>query len=439
MSAETSRGRNERCEIPTQFDISMKPDAGPPVEAHRPVVRDGEEECAVVVADSDGTVRYVSTNFELLCGYSRYEILGKNVRDLRSGRRDGPFFGAVQDALRSGKAGTGTFSTVREDGEPRMESATICPVTDETGVVNRCVGVRRDVSGRGLREEADRKSRAMEAVARLAGGVAHNFNNILTAILGYSDLLFPRVACDAAAMRSLREIREAGERAAVLTRQLLAFSREQALMPKVFHLNALVGAVVRELRGQREDGIDIRTCLGEDLGRVSADPDKIRQAIVALAVNARDAMPNGGRLTFVTGNVRFDAPFVRDAVRVSPGDYVMLTVSDTGPGMDEDVRSRIFEPFQTTKADASGLGLAAVYGIVKQSGGYIWVSGPPGKGTAFEILLPRAARLADAAAVGREGKAPRPGANRLPGDARHMRGTETHAAPIVLAGAPEGL
>ncbi len=420
------------------FAVSMNREAGQAAEEHRVCAPDGPGECAVVIADAAGTVRYVSPNFESLCGYSRYEILGKSVRELRRGRCDAAFFGAVRDALRSGKTWTGTVSTARADGPPRVESATICPMTDASGVVHQCVGVRRDVTGFSVREEAVRKSRAMEAVARLAGGMAHNFNNILTPIIGHSDLLLDRMADDAAARRSVKEIREAGERAAVLTRQLLAFSREQALMPKRLDLNSLVGTLGRGLRGQWGEGIEIRTDLAEEPGTVTADPDQIEQVVVTLAVNARDAMPHGGRLTFATENVRFDAPFVRDDVHVPPGDYVMLAVSDTGTGIEEDCRDRIFEPFHTTKANAPGLGLAAVYGIVKQSGGYIWAFSRPGHGTTFEIYLPRAGRVPGAAGAVRDGVRPPPGANRLPGGGRCMRKIESCVAPGEPAGAPEG-
>ncbi len=438
MSNENLRGPKERCNMPTPAAVSMILDGGQAAEAQFPCAPDGHRECAVVIADADGTVRYVSPNFESLCGYSRYEILGKSVRDLRSGRRDAAFFGAVQDALRSGKAWTGTFDATDAAGRPRVESATLCPVTDASGVVNQCVGVRRDVTGDGLREEAARKSREMEAVARLAGGMAHNFNNLLTSIIGYSDLLLDRMAGDATAMRSVEEIREAGERAAVLTRQLLAFSREQAMMPKPVKLNALVGILGQGFRARWGEKIEVRTDLAEELGIVTADPDQIEQVIVALAANARDAMPRGGRLTFVTEDVRFDAPFVRDGVNVPPGDYVMLAVSDTGTGMDEDIRHRIFEPFQTTKTNAPGLGLAAVYGIVKQSGGYIWAFSRPGHGTTFEIYLPRSNGAPDPAEAVWGRVRPPLGANRLPGGRRCIRRIESCDAPNELAGAPEG-
>ncbi len=399
---------------------------------------DGDERCVVVIVDADGTVRHVSTNFESLCGYSRYEILGMNVRDLSTGRRDAAFFAAFRDALRTGRAWSGTLFSSRADGSRRTESATICPVMDESGVVNRCAGVRRDLTGPRLLEEALRKSRAMEAVARLAGGMAHNFNNLLTPIIGYSDLLLPRLAGDAAAMRSVEKIREAGERAATLTRMLVAFSREQALMPTALDLNTLVDLVGRQLRARWSGGIDIRVDCAEDLGTVMADPAQIEYAVVTLAVNAGDAMPRGGQLTFATENVRFDAPLVCEGVHVPPGDYVMLAVSDTGTAMDDDTRNTLFEPFHSNEMDASGLELAAVYGIVRQSGGHIRAFSRPELGTTFELYLPRADRATDAAGAGRDRAVPHPGANRLPGGRRQVRRIELRDTPEVRIAAPEG-
>lgn len=422
--------------MPTPFPSSVNRDAGQAVVSRPDCAPDVHRECAVV-ADAGGTVRYVSANFEFLCGYSRYELLGKNVGDLRSGRHDAAFFGAVQDALRSGKPWTGIFSATRAGGRPWVESATVCPVTDASGVVTQCVAVRRDVTGDRLREEAVRKSLAMETVARLAAGMARNFNNLLTSIIGCSDRLLDRMTGDTAATVSLKEIREAGERAAALTRQLLAFGGEQAMMPRALDLNALVGTLGRGLRAQGGERIEIRIDLAERLETVMADPDQIEQVILALAANARDAMPQGGRLTLATEDVRFDAPCVREGVHVPPGDYVMISVSDTGIGMDEKFGDRIFEPFRATTTDAPGLGLAAVYGIVKQSGGYIWAFSRSGHGTTFEVFLPRADRAPDVMGTVRDRAVPARAASLLRGEGRHPRRVELCNAPVVLAGGQE--
>ncbi len=412
-------------------------------DAERTAVRsphgpDGRGECAVVIADAQGIVRFVSANFELVCGYSRYEILGKSVRALRVRRRDGEFFSAVNDALRSGTVWSGTFATRGADGQPRTESATVSPVTDASGSVNQCVAVRRDATARKAREEALRKSRAMEAVARVAGGMAHNFNNLLTCILGHCDLLLAGAAGGAAARHSVQEIRTAGERAAVLTRQLLAFSREQVLMPKAVDLAALVCAVSRRLREQWGAAIEIRTDLDEDAGTVTADPAQVERALIALGAHAREAMPEGGRLTFTTDSVRVDAPFEREDVRVAPGRYIMLAVSDTGNGIDEGSRERIFEPFHSMTARAAGLDLAAVYGIVKQSGGYIWVHSSPGHGTTFEILLPQTRHAPAGVGAARDRAVPNQGMNRLPAGLSHFRRIDRRDAGNVPVAGQEG-
>ena len=248
----------------------------------------------------------------------------------------------------------------------------------------------RDVTERRRLEGQLRGAQKMEAIGQLAGGVAHDFNNLLTAILGYCNLILEELPADATIRGDLEEIRAAGERAAALTRQLLAFSRRQMLQPRVVDVNELVRQLEKLLRRLISEDVQLETTLADDLLPVRLDPASIEQVLVNLVVNARDAMPLGGTLTLATDNVDLDAAAARTFAPMPPGRYVRLTISDTGEGMDAATQARVFEPFFTTKEQGrgSGLGLATVYGIVKQSGGFIYVTSVPERGTAFTIFLP---------------------------------------------------
>src|SRR5581483_7414360 len=280
----------------------------------------------------------------------------------------------------------------RKDGTLYTEAMTVTPVRDAQGAISHFIAIKEDITSRKQLEEQLWRAQKMEAVGRLAGGVAHDFNNLLTVIRGYADILSNSLPKKDASLRaSVDEILKASERAASLTRQLLAFSRQQVLAPKVLDLNHVVGGVEKMLRRLIGEDIELVTTLQPDLGPVRADPGQIEQVLVNLAVNSRDAMPQGGRLSIETRNVDLDGRSPDPEVVVKPGPYVEIRVQDTGCGMDEETQSRIFEPFFTTKekGKGTGLGLATVYGIVKQSGGYIWVSSEPGHGTTFRIHLPR--------------------------------------------------
>jgi CheY-like chemotaxis protein/two-component sensor histidine kinase len=231
----------------------------------------------------------------------------------------------------------------------------------------------------------------MEAVGRLSGGIAHDFNNLLTVISGYSELLLAKLDAQDPVATGLAEIRRASDKAAALTQQLLAFSRKQFMQPRVVDLNSVVSDAERMLRRIIGENVELIAHLEPRLGTVRADPDQIGQVLVNLAVNARDAMPGGGKLILETANREFDEEHLRLHPEAPPGRYVMLAVSDTGVGMDEATKARIFEPFFTTKerGKGTGLGLSTVYGIVAQSGGHVWVYSEPGQGTTFRIYLPR--------------------------------------------------
>ncbi len=247
-----------------------------------------------------------------------------------------------------------------------------------------------DVTAHRALEQQLRQAQKMEAVGRLAGGIAHDFNNLLMVISGYCEFLLDRVGDQAELRGPAKEIADAAGRATSLTRQLLAFSRKQILAPKVLDLNGVITENLKMLTRLIGEDIDLLMVPDATLGSVKADPGQIEQVIMNLAVNARDAMPRGGRLSIETSNATLDADYAKFHAAVSPGEYVLLTISDTGIGMDAETQSHIFEPFFSTKGHkGTGLGLSTVYGIIKQSGGYIWVYSEIGKGTSFKIYLPR--------------------------------------------------
>jgi signal transduction histidine kinase/ActR/RegA family two-component response regulator len=268
------------------------------------------------------------------------------------------------------------------------------PVTRGMTVVLNGRDITQRVSAeRALRqsEEQLRHSQKMEAIGRLAGGVAHDFNNLLTAILGYSQIVRDRLIIEGLCTDDIDEIRKAGTRASSLTRQLLTFSRKQIMQPQVVDLNELTRDMQKLLKRLLGEDVQLTTRLAPDLHQVLADPGQVEQVIMNLAVNARDAMPRGGVLTVETANVRLDDDAVQSLRPLTPGDYVLLTVTDTGMGMDEETRTRVFEPFFTTKEEGrgTGLGLSTVYGIVNQCGGAIDLSTAPDQGTSFRVYLPR--------------------------------------------------
>ena len=297
-------------------------------------------------------------------------------------------------------------------GETRWFQTIKVPLRSPAEGTATLLGVATEITERKRLEEQLLQSQKMEAVGQLAGGVAHDFNNILTAIVGYTDLLAAELASNVRQLEDLEEIRKAARRAAALTRQLLAFSRKQVLEPRIIDVNAVVLNLDKMLRSLISENIELKTDLADNLGAARADPNQIEQVIMNLAINARDAMPDGGTVTIETGNVTLDDAYAGQHVSVIPGEYVMLAVSDTGCGMDVKTQSRIFEPFFTTKpaGRGTGLGLSTVYGIVKQTGGNIWLYSEPGKGTTFKVYLPAIAALPEDIGKVAPAEAPRRGA-----------------------------
>jgi len=357
--------------------------------------------------------RFLDANgaFLRLTGYSRDEVLGKTA--LEFGFWADPADRArVVGQLTAGSAQNLSATIRTKDGTARdilvsFERFTLGGKVCMLSLVNDVTESRR-------LEGQLRQAQKMEAVGRLAGGVAHDFNNLLTVITSYSDLLLEDLGADDPKRDDVDQIRKAAQGAAALTRQLLAFSRQQVLEPKVLDLKATIAGTEKLLKRLIGEDVQLTTAFAPDLGAVKADPGQLEQVIMNLAVNARDAMPGGGRLTIEAANVDMDEAYVRGHAPARPGRYVMLAVSDTGTGMDAQTQARIFEPFFTTKESGkgTGLGLATVYGIVKQAGGFIWVYSEPGHGASFKVYWPRLDEQA-------EPEPARP-ATRAPG-----RGTET--------------
>ncbi len=340
--------------------------------------------------------RYIDVNesFLRVTGYSREEAIGRTSGDLN-------FWERPEDRTRFvemvGKEGSvreleTTFRT--KSGEIRMalNSAELIDVAGQ----ECALAIFRDVTERKTLEKQLRQTQKMEAVGQLSGGIAHDFNNLLGVIIGYSEILEHRLPPGDPLHKECQQIKKAGQSAASLTRQLLAFSRQQVLEPRVLDLNAIVLNVEKMLRRLIGEHIDLRTHLDPALGCVKADQSQIEQVVINLAVNARDAMTRGGKLLIETANIYLDEDYARRHPPQLPGSYVLLSVADTGMGMDAETQARIFEPFFTTKeiGKGTGLGLSTVYGVVRQSGGHIWVYSELGQGTTFKIYLPRAGQTA---------------------------------------------
>jgi PAS domain S-box-containing protein len=348
---------------------------------------------SIVVTDPGGTIVYVNPAFERVTGYSSSEAIGQNSRILKSGHQDAAFYRRMWDALAGGEIWKGLLVNRHKNGSLFQEEASIGPVRDAAGRLVSYVAVKRDVTNEMNLERQLMQAQKMEAVGRLAGGVAHDFNNLLGVITGYGELTRRTLSDDDPRSVKVDQILKAAERAAGLTRQLLAFSRKQVLQPTTVDLNRVVVEVEKLLRRLIGEDIQLEVVAGQELRRVRVDVGQIEQVLMNLAVNARDAMPDGGRLTIETANADLDSEFAQRHPPAQSGPYVMLAVTDNGVGMDAKTQAHLFEPFFTTKelGRGTGLGLSTVYGIVKQSEGYIWCDSEVGVGTTFRVYLPRVA------------------------------------------------
>jgi PAS domain S-box-containing protein len=352
---------------------------------------------AIIAKNLDGTITAWNRGAEQIYGYTADEIIGKNISVLVPADRPNEVPEIMQKVARGESIEHFETERVTKDERHLKVSITVSPLRDSTGEIVGASAIARDISEQRRVEDQLRHSQKMEAVGRLAGGVAHDFNNVLGIINACAEFLRDRIPQASEPATYIENIRKATERGAALTRQLLAFSRKQTLKPVLLDLNERLKDITKLLRPLMGDDVEIVIAPRSGSAVVEADPGQLDQIVVNLAVNARDAMPRGGRFILETDLVDFDQHFAAQHQPLAPGEYVMLAVSDTGVGMDKITLSRIFEPFFTTKEQGkgTGLGLATVYGIAQQAGGHIWVYSEPGHGTTFKLYLPSAeAKLA---------------------------------------------
>ena len=385
----TSLARTIRCALALH---SMQRENASAEESLRKLSRAVEQSAdTVLVTNREGVIEYVNPAFEALTGYSRQEVIGQTPRILKSGEQGPEVYRELWQTILSGNVYRSILVNRKKNGELYYVEESISPVRDASGGVTHFISNGRDLTER-LRLEAQLlQAQKMDAIGRLAGGVAHDFNNLLTIIMSYSELAQDAVTPGTSLDRKLQEILSAARRAAQLTRQLLAFSRKQPQALRVVELNDVLAEVTQTLPRLIGEDIELTCSLGSGLGRVKVDPVQIEQILMNLAANARDAMPQGGSLKIETSDVYLDDQYVHRKHAIVPtGRYALITVTDTGAGIPADHLPHIFEPFFTTKPSGkgTGLGLATVYGIVKQNRGFIWAYSEPGNGTIFRIYLP---------------------------------------------------
>ncbi len=344
----------------------------------------------IAVVNADGTRAYNSPSYERLLGYSPEELRGTVAFEQIHPDDRAKVVEAADQAKRSGRGKRVEYRMRHKDGSWVLLESAASVIRDGNGQVAKLVIVNRDITERKQLEQQLQIAQKVEAIGRLSGGIAHDFNNILGVIIGYTEALQKRMRPEDAFREAIDEIQHAAKRAASLTQQLLAFGRKQVLEPKILDLNAVVREMKKMLGSLLGEHIELALALPDSLGMVKADRTQLEQVILNLCVNARDAMAEGGKLTIETSNVEMEEANPARPAYMLPGGYVLLKVTDSGCGMTREVQAHMFEPFFTTKekGKGTGLGLATVYGIVKQSGGYILVDSEPGKGSAFYVYLP---------------------------------------------------
>jgi two-component system cell cycle sensor histidine kinase/response regulator CckA len=346
---------------------------------------------AIIGKTLDGIITSWNASAEKMYGYSAAEAIGRHISFINPPESKDEL-AEILERVKYGEAVQNLqLVRIRKDGARVFVSISISPIRGTRGQIIGISSITRDITESRQLEERLRQSQRLEAVGKLAGGIAHDFNNLLTVIGGHSQLVLMKLHHEDPVWENIEEIKKASDRAATLTRQLLAFSRKQVLQPKVLALNSLIIDVEKMLRRVIGEDIQLRTYLAPELGQVKCDPGQIEQVLMNLAINARDAMPDGGKLTIETRNAVLDETSYDKSFHIEPGRYIEVCVKDTGTGMDEETQKHIFEPFFTTKeaGKGTGLGLSTVYGIVKQSGGYIWADTELRRGTTFKVYLPR--------------------------------------------------
>ena len=349
---------------------------------------------SIVITDVDGVIKYVNPAFETLTGFSVDEVIGKCPSILKSGRQSDDFYKALWENITTGDTWNGHFINKRKDGTEYEEEATISPVYGRDGEISHFIGVKKDVTKLVELENKIRQSDKMEAIGRLAGGMAHDFNNILTAILGYSEILLGSLPADDSARRKVKEIKKAGQRASEITKQMLAFSKKQVMRLTPLDINSVIKDMLPMLKEIAGKKIGFSLKLKRGLSMINSDKTHIERIVMNLVVNSVDASgTDGGKIVISSEHRILTKPFSDGNFNISPGNYIVISVADKGCGIADDIIEHIFEPFFTSKKGekGTGLGLSTIYGIVKQHKGCIMIDSVPGKGARFEILLPRVA------------------------------------------------